>query len=162
MKKLTLLFAALVFVAIPIVISSNSSVSTVNTVSEVNSSVNSNTYFLQSFNVSNIQEMNSNVNNYTFTLNEGVNYQLSASNNIQSINNDNVLMKIYNMNGKLLGTNMNTKTGKIYSKLNFVCASTGTYKVSFEINSINSDINENINENNVNNVNNVVSLSFQS
>ena len=154
MKKLALLSAVLVFISIPVLISSNSSVTNVNSVSEINTT--SNTYFLQSFNVAQIQEMNSNVSNYTFTLNEGVNYQLSASNNIQSVNNNNVLMKIYNMNGELMGTNMNTKTGKIYSKLNFVCASTGTYQVSFEINSINTNINGDIN------TNNVVSLSFQS
>ena len=140
MKKITLLAALLVILSIPVLNSSNSSVSNVNGLSEMNSSLNGKTLFLNSFQV-NENNMNAKTNKHSFTLNEGVNYQLTASNSKQGVN-DGVIMNIYNMNGEKIGSNVNTNTGKIYSKLNFTCASTGTYTVEFEKTNMNSNLND--------------------
>lgn len=143
MKKLIFLSASLIILSIPVLNSGNSSVSNVNSVSEMNSSLNGKTLIINSFQV-NDNNMNAKTNKYSFTLNEGVNYLLTASNSKQSVN-DGIIMNIYNRNGELIGSNVNVNTGKVYSKLNFICASTGTYTVEFEKTNMNSNLNEKIN-----------------
>lgn len=75
------------------------------------------------------QSTKSGVIEYSNVLSKGNTYKL---NTCLADSKNNLVVKIYNHERKLIATNKDEKTGKIYSGIAYECKSTGIYYLQFE------------------------------